>query len=461
MCPTVSFVQDNTLLKIDGRLLGNGDRPDHGQLCRKGRFEPMKSAGMRLLQPLVRREDGSWAAQTWEKALGLVAERLNSIRDAYGGMAIFGLASSRCSNEELMLFRDLMEIGWAAEDLDTLDGAHFRTIFRAREKMEEPFKEASWKRIPKSDFILLVGADPHQSQPVVSSMIRKVILEKGAKLAVIGHKDSMHPWTSFYLPAKKGDEPLLIESFWAEAVASMKTSPHILNGKSFPEDPAKVGVSDLVKRADLNGDAKTAFYEVAKLLANSRNPLMIAGEGLTGLDDPSGMKDLMNLALLKGLLPKNGLRLIILKPNGNSAGAWRLGLSSRKEIHGKGRWRGGMIILGGEDVSDSGRLDLLSGMDFLAVLSPYFPETLADKAHVLIPKPLWMEEDGSYTSLDGIGIGYKKRVLHPPEGVKESWQTMVDLAHRTKFRPDFKTWSDLSKKADKEMKLSDPLKGMT
>ena len=72
-----------------------------------------------------------------------------------------------------------------------------------------------------------------------------------------------------------------------------------------------------------------------------------------------------------------------------------------------------------------------------------------------------MEEDGSYTSLDSIGIGYKKRVLHPPEGVKESWQTMVDLAHRTKFRPDFKTGSDLSKKADKEMKLSDPLKGMT
>ena len=59
----------------------------------------------------------------------------------------------------------------------------------------------------------------------------------------------------------------------------------------------------------------------------------------------------------------------------------------------------------------------LNGLEFLAALTPYFTEDLAEKAQVLIPKPTWLEADGTYTFSDGSGTRFKKRVLKPPDGV--------------------------------------------
>ena len=94
---------------------------------------------------------------------------------------------------------------------------------------------------------------------------------------------------------------------------------------------------------------------------------------------------------------------------------------------------------------------MLTGLDFLAVISPYVPEALIDKADVFIPNPAWLEEDGTYTSLDGSETGYKKKVLEPPNGVRDSWQILSALAERTGFRPDFQTWNDVCKAAQKEI----------
>ena len=442
LCPTVNFVKDNNLVKIEGKLSLNGGSPDHGQLCYKGRFEPFKTIGTRILNPMVRSKDGAWVEETWQNALGLVAERLGAIKDTHSGKAIFGLASSRCSNEELVLFRDIISGCWSSGCIDTLDGEQMRTISMAMEDMGKTFKEASWKSILESDFILAVGADPYKSQPVIASLIHRSIMDKGVKLAVIGTTDFMHPWTSLYLSPKDGKEPFLIKTLLEEAIASVK-------------DPSRkvevVDVPDLLKREGMDWEERGTFYEMVRIFTKSYNPIIIAGEALTGVDDPSGLINLMKLALFKGLLPDNTMRLIMLKPDGNSAGAWRLGLPSRKK--GKDKCKGGLMLLGGEEALSSTFLDSLGELDFLGVISPYFPELLADKAHVIIPKPLWMEENGTYTSLDGIELGYREKVLNPPEGVKGAWQTMMGLADLTKFRLNFNTWEELRKKVQNEMEL--------
>ena len=115
---------------------------------------------------------------------------------------------------------------------------------------------------------------------------------------------------------------------------------------------------------------------------------------------------------------------------------------------------------GGEDL-DGGIPDGLGELDFLAVLSPYFPETLADKAHVLMPKPLWMEEDGTYSALDGREIAYKKKVLNAPSEVKDSWHTFSLLAERIGFYPEFKSWKDLSEEAQRRIQSNEPGKNGT
>jgi formate dehydrogenase major subunit len=59
LCPTITYVKDNNLLKIEGKLTGANGRPDRGQLCYKGRFEALKNKRKRLESPMVR--DGKGA----------------------------------------------------------------------------------------------------------------------------------------------------------------------------------------------------------------------------------------------------------------------------------------------------------------------------------------------------------------------------------------------------------------
>lgn len=190
----------------------------------------------------------------------------------------------------------------------------------------------------------------------------------------------------------------------------------------------------------------------------STHPLIVVGEAITGLKSPSAFQDAVKLALSKGLDSDNVLRLMVLKPCGNSAGAWKLGLSSNGGSKAKGSWRGGLLYLGHPKDLDSNAMAELGNLDFLGVISPYFPESLAERSHVVLPRPLRLESRGTYTSLDGGETGFVEKVLDPPEGVKDSWETLNLLADQIGFRHKFKTWEDLSQKAQKAIKSWRPVK---
>ena len=439
MCPAIFSIRDNNLLKIEGKLTGDDNRPDQGQLCYRGRFEILKTMGKRLTHPMVRNGDRSLSETSWEKALDRIADEVHSVSSKEGADTIEGLASSMNSNESLLFFRDLMRKGFGADRIDTLDGAHFKTLLKTRDNMDIPLREASWKMIPEADYILIAGADPYQTQPVISSLIRKSMFQNKTKVSVIGQQASLYPFTTHHLPLKAGDEPLLIKALLDEVSAS-------------ETDTAKEpGVADALQKLGLNEADRAAFHEIARTVTDAANPLFITGEGLTAARDSSGFNSIVSLARLKGLLPESTLRLIILKPYGNSSGAWRLGLASSAGPKGLDKLKACLLFLSGDQALNPDLLERLTDLDFLSVISPYIPESLAEKADVFIPSPLWLEEDGTYTSLDGSETGYQKKVLEPPDGVKNSWEILSALAERTGFRPDFETWNDLCKTAQKEM----------
>ena len=76
----------------DGKLVALAGDPDHpvtkGFLCyRTSRFADLQNGPLRLTAPLVR-QNGALEPATWEEALGLVADRLLSIRAESGAAAI-------------------------------------------------------------------------------------------------------------------------------------------------------------------------------------------------------------------------------------------------------------------------------------------------------------------------------------------------------------------------------------
>ena len=377
--------------------------------------------------------------ESWEKAIDLTTERLRTIVDEKGGDAVSGLVSSMHSNESLLFFRELMGKGIGAGSMDTLDGACFRTLVKARAELDIPFKESSWKMIPEADPILIVGADPYQTQPVISSLIRRTLFENRTKVLLIGQQAETFPFAALHLPLKEGDEPLLIQALLDGVLASKKDGAH------------KEQVAALLQKIGLDAADTEVFHEMVQTVVEADNPLFITGNGLIASADGSGLNSLVQLSRLKGLLPGSALRLVILKPFGNSSGAWKLGLASESAPSFGKTVTACVLFLAGEQVSNPDLLDRLTGLDFLAVISPYVPESLMDRIDVLIPCPMWLEEDGTYTSLDGTETGYKNKVIEPPSGVRDSWQVLSALAEHIGFRPDFETWNDLCKAAQKEM----------
>jgi predicted molibdopterin-dependent oxidoreductase YjgC len=401
---------------------------------------------------MVRDTNGGWKEVSWKTAMDLVAGRMNTYKD--GGT--FGLASARCSNEELLLFRDLMVKGWHANYVDTLHGPAYTSLTSAwadLKKVVLGLQEASWKQIAEADKVILVGANPGESQFLISGLIRRGILERGVQVTVIGPVDVTAPWTTHYLPVAKGKEPLVVKALLAEIMNSPHKPVHLKTWDKIAAEIGKVNVTDLLKQAGLDDEGREAFRWAARWYMEAKNPMIVVGNNVTSLPDATGLRQTMYLALLRDVVQQNTLRLVVLKPNGNSAAALKMRLATEKSsVEKAATWKRGLVLLAGDDLATSPFLNHLGGLEFLAVISPYFPEELADKAHVLIPKPIWLEEEGTYTSLDGQEIRYKKAVVSRPRGVDESWQTLLALMQRSEFHPTYARWRDLNAKAEEELR---------
>jgi formate dehydrogenase major subunit len=445
LCPVQMVVTANTLLKVEGRLLDAGQRPDRGQLCAKGRFEVLRDAADRLRHPFIRTADGQWKEASWENALDQVAAKMNFLRDTHGGPALFGTVSTGVSNEVLLFFRDLLIQGWSAETVDTFDGADYREVLAMRRDIGNHFQEAAWKQLPEADFVIVCGTDLCHRQPLLMSLLRRSVLQHKTRVAVIGPTDSTDALTSFYLPAGDDDLPALLDVIYNAAVQALQGPPNV-GGK--PMRTKKSGASRSKKKERHEGNGEMVAELVRQYLA-SKQPLVITGEALLNARNADGLRNLARLAQLKSQDSRG--RLLILKREGNSAGAWKLGNAAQNGVGGRERLRGGIVLLETESATDIAAWTGSAEMDFLAVISPYLPSNLRSKAHVLIPRPSWLEEAGTYTAMDGHETAYVKKILQAPVGVPDTWQTLLALAERAGYRPPMKTLEDLTGKMEAEL----------
>ena len=73
--------------------------------------------GRALTTPLVRK-DGKLKKSTWDEALGIVADKLGTIKKENGPDAIAGLSSAKCTNEENYLFQKFMRAVIGTNNVD-------------------------------------------------------------------------------------------------------------------------------------------------------------------------------------------------------------------------------------------------------------------------------------------------------------------------------------------------------
>ena len=416
-CNINGLVKNNRLVRIDSPDM---TKP-RGLLCEIGRFEPLYEAADRITTPLKRNNKGQLVSCSYEEAFEAMSKKL--------GASVAGLASGKANSEALKAFADLMD-KLGSKMVDTLDGDDCRTVSQGMVKFDSKAgldMEAKLEDILAADCIVVIGAHPTRTHPVIGSYVMRAALKNNAQLVVID--PLRNPFTfraAVWLKPPEGKKEIVIKALGRSVLDHLPAGSKGSKEKyaaSFKETDVKMASNDL-------GIDMHDMVKAGGILAGSKNGVIIYGNGILQYKDAALVATILNLAALTGEKP----RVISLKRYSNSRGAWDLGLANASgsvtaDI-AKGKARGLYLLLA-DDLADSQALaDSMKGVEF-AVVQASYRSPITEKADVVLPSLLWTESKGSYTTIDGIS---KKTapMVKANEGIKTDADTLKEVARHLK-----------------------------
>ena len=156
---------------------------DDGWLCDKGRFGyQMISSPDRITKPLVR-QAGELREASWAEAIDAAAAGLRAAR----GRAA-ALVGGATSNEEGYLVQRIVREALDSPHVDSRDGG---PVDRERWlELARPQLAVAMPDLDRAGAILVVGADPLNSMPILDLRIRKAVRRAGARLLVASPRPS-------------------------------------------------------------------------------------------------------------------------------------------------------------------------------------------------------------------------------------------------------------------------------
>lgn len=393
-CDIKGFIKNNRLVKITSPDMSK----PRGLLCEMGRFEPLYDAGQRVATPMKRNTKGQLASCSYEEAFSLIAKKLGDIE------SVAGLASSKVNNEALKAFSDLMTKSLSSKMMDTLDGDDFRTISQGIVKFDSKLDiriESKLEDILKSDTILVIGANPIKTHPVVASYIMRAVSKAKAQLVVL---DALRNPFSFrasvWLKPSESKENVVIKALGNAIV--QHGLPKTAGDKSkFSGDFKDIDIKKVAKEADVEAND---IVRAAEILAEAKNAIVIYGSGVLQYKNADLVTNILNLS---ALITKDGNKpqIISLKRYGNSRGAWDLGIANNKSSItaelSKGKVKGVYALLADDITAAQSLAESLKNIEFVVAQTSYL-SPLTAKADVVLPSPLWTEAKGVFITMDGI-----------------------------------------------------------
>ena len=194
LCPSqcnVKFtVRDERIQRV---LARDNHEVDNGWLCDKGRFGfQMISSEDRITEP---RLSGNRA--DWDQALAAAVDKLGS-----GRGKVAAIVGGQASNEEAYLTQRIVRGALGSPhvtSMDELPGA-------ALAALSAPGLSAAIAAIDDAESILLIGADPLNSMPILDLRLRKAVRHSGTRLVIASDRptalDGGAEETARYLPGE-------------------------------------------------------------------------------------------------------------------------------------------------------------------------------------------------------------------------------------------------------------------
>ena len=374
----------------DGVIPANSHPVSGGRLCRRGwTIHQSLRDPSRIRSPLVRSPSG-WDEVGWDEAISMIAERFSSLDPSEIGV----IASPTSPNESLFLLSKLSRSVLRTKNLDFM-GRCFVDLL-PRYILPDDGILCTFDDVSDSDFILCIGVGDGDVAPQLVPRIWKAV-GRGSKIV------SIDGWATDLFSEAVVLNPIPHADFaWIEALCS-SISPSFIPSRSYKE------------ASDICGIEADRLEMVGNLVSEARRVAVIWNTSSLGriADSRSALALAKLLRLLKdekdwtGFLPIFG--------RCNTLGALDMGIAPDFHPgHRPGGERGldlmGMVK-GALDGSIKSLLlfgDLLSwglsyrewianglgSLQFLVVFAS-FPSQITKLAHVVLPRPLPGEVDGT------------------------------------------------------------------
>jgi formate dehydrogenase major subunit len=455
-----------------------GGQANEGHSCVKGRFAwGYATHKERVLKPMIRaRIDEPWREVSWEEAIAHTASEFKRIQAKHGRLAVGGVSSSRCTNEETFLVQKLVRAAFGNNNIDTCARVcHSPTGYGLKTTFGTSAGTQNFDSVEHSDVIIVIGANPTDGHPVFASRMKKRLRE-GAKLIVIDPRRidlvrTPHVEAAYHLPLKPGTnvailtalahvivtEGLVNEAFvrercesdafaaWAQFVALPQNSPEAVE--------------------KISGVPAASIRGAARLYATGGNGAIYYGLGVTEHSQgTTAVMAIANLAMATGNIGRPGVGVNPLRGQNNVQGScdmgsfphelpgyrhvseeptramfealWQVTLDSEPGLRipnmldaaVEGRFKG--IYIQGEDILQSDPntkhvAEAFAAMECVVVHDLFLTET-ANYAHVFLPGSTFLEKNGTFTNAER-RIQRVRKVMSPRNGY-EDWEITQKLA---------------------------------
>ena len=461
-------VKDNNIV---GVAPGKEDAVNHGTLCVRGSYGyDFIHSPDRLTKPLVKVSNG-FEEVSWEQALELAATQFKRIKEEHGPNSLAVLGSSKCTNEENYLLQRFARCVLGTNNID--NGSRlYNSATRAGlgSSIGFPGTTNYLNALEQSEVIMVIGANPTSSAPIVGYAIKRAVKYKGAKLILIDPRQTkLSSFAHLWLRPKVGTDVALLNSLAKVIIDEGLLAEEFVTRKTDNFEALTKAVEKYSPEYTeaITGAPSEEIQAAARLYAAASQAAIVYGTGITQhTSGTESIKALANLAILtRNIGPRGGI--YALQRENNSQGAcdmgalpnflpgyqsvadaptrrkfeerWEVSLPANSGLTAveimeqakEGKIKGLYIV--GENPAlsfphSSLATEVLATLDFLVVQDMFLTET-AKLATVVLPATSFAEKEGTFTNFEG-RVNRVRKAIEPIGESLPDWEIILRLADK-------------------------------
>ncbi|MGZ4032050.1 MAG: formate dehydrogenase subunit alpha [Tumebacillaceae bacterium] len=440
--------------------------------CVKGKFGwDFVNSEDRLTKPLIRRGDAFYEA-TWDEALTLIADKLSAIKDTYGPDSIGYIASSKCSNEENYIFQKFARAVMGSNNVDNCSrycqspatAGLMRTVGYGGDA-------GTIHDIAQTELIIVIGANPAESHPVLATRIKRAHKLHGQKLMVLDiRKHELAERADLFLRPKSSSDLIWLNAVSKYIIEQNWHDQAFLDERvtGFDAFVASLETYTLEYAAEKTGLTRDELIRIATMIHEAKSVCALWAMGVTQHSMATDTSTaISNLLLITGNYGRPGTGAYPLRGHNNVQGAcdfgtmpawmpgyepvqdekvraryekaWGVtlpkkpGLDNHQMIEGVQKGQVRALYLFGEDMalvdSNSNHVEnAFEKLDFFVVQDIFFSKT-AQFADVVLPASPSLEKDGTFTNTER-RIQRFHKVFEPLGDSKPDWMIIQEVANR-------------------------------